>query len=241
MKAVILCGGRGTRLGEQGKSIPKALVEIGGRPVLWHLLNLYAHQGVNEFILCLGYLGEEIRQYFSSRNNNCRDNWKITPVDTGLDTNTGGRLKLVENHLRDEKSFHVTYGDGLADIDIQALTSFHTKHGRLATVTAVRPRSSFGLLQMDSDGVVTDFLEKPLMNDWVNGGFFVFEREVFDYLTEESVLECEPLQQLAKERRIVAYRHPGFWKCLDTYKDRLEFNRMWESGEAGWNLRKQQT
>jgi len=241
MKAVILCGGRGTRLGEQGKSIPKALVEIGGRPVLWHLLNLYAQQGVNEFILCLGYLGEEIRQYFSARDNGCEDNWKITAVDTGLDTNTGGRLKLVENHLRDERSFHVTYGDGLADIDIQALTALHAKHGRLATVTAVRPRSSFGLLQMDGDGLVTDFLEKPLMNDWVNGGFFVFEREIFDYLTEKSVLEGEPLQQLAKERRIVAYRHPGFWKCLDTYKDRLEFNRMWESGEAGWNLRKQQT
>jgi glucose-1-phosphate cytidylyltransferase len=237
MKAVILCGGRGTRLGEQGKSIPKALVEIGGRPVLWHLLNLYAHQGVNEFILCLGYLGEEIRQYFSDQDNE----WKIKAVDTGLDTNTGGRLKLVEKHLRDEKSFHVTYGDGLADIDIQALTAFHTTHGRLATVTAVRPRSSFGLLQMDCDGVVTDFLEKPLMNDWVNGGFFVFERAIFDYLNEESVLECEPLQQLAKERRIVAYRHPGFWKCLDTYKDRLEFNRMWESGEVGWDLRKQQT
>ena len=232
MKAVILCGGRGTRLGEHGKSIPKALVEIGGRPVLWHLLNLYAHQGVDEFILCLGYLGEEIRKYFAAEDNH----WKVTAIDTGLDTNTGGRLKRVENYLAGEDSFHVTYGDGLANVDIKALTAFHTQHGRLATVTAVKPRSSFGLLKINNDGVVTDFLEKPLMTDWVNGGFFMFKRPVFDYLTEESVLECEPLQQLANERQILAYRHPGFWKCLDTYKDRLEFNRMWESGEAGWKL-----
>jgi glucose-1-phosphate cytidylyltransferase len=238
MKAVILCGGRGTRLGEHGKSIPKALVEIGGRPILWHLLNLYAHQGVSEFILCLGYLGEEIRQYFSAPENGQDNDWKVTAVDTGLDTNTGGRLKLVEKYLRDEKSFHVTYGDGLADIDIKALTAFHEKHGRLATVTAVRPRSSFGILQIDADGVVSNFLEKPLMNDWVNGGFFVFDRGIFNYLTDESVLECQPLQQLAKEGQIRAYQHPGFWKCLDTYKDRLEFNRMWESGEARWHLRK---
>ena len=257
MKTVILCGGRGMRLGDHGTSVPKALIEIGGQPILWHLLKLYSHYGLNEFILCLGYLGDAIKRYFLEHHWLATDftlemsragdyqlrqherrgeDWRITFVETGLDTNTGGRLKRVEDHLAGEEEFCVTYGDGLSNIDLRALLEFHRSHGRLGTLTAVHPRSNFGILRLDDESAITDFQEKPEIRDWINGGFFVFNRRVFDYLEANSVLEREPLERLARERQLIAYRHTGFWKCMDTYKDNLEFNELWDEGKAAWKL-----
>jgi glucose-1-phosphate cytidylyltransferase len=233
MKTVILCGGRGTRLGERGVSVPKALIEIGERPVLWHLMKLYAHQGLRDFVLCLGYLGDSIEQYFREHNG---EDWRITFAQTGLDTNTGGRVKRVQHHIGSDDLFCVTYGDGLADMDLSALLAFHRRHGKLATLTAVHPRSSFGILKLDDRNAVTEFEEKPVMKEWINGGFFVFNRAVFDYLDEDCVLEREPLERLARERQLIAYPHTGFWKCMDTYKDNVELNQLWEAGQADWKV-----
>jgi glucose-1-phosphate cytidylyltransferase len=256
MKTVILCGGRGTRLGEHGASVPKALIDIGGQPVLWHIINLYAHFGLDKFILSLGHLGEEIKRYFDSNRATYKDfTLEMTPtdhrsskdregseersiefVDTGLDTNTGGRIKRIESYLVDDENFCVTYGDGLADIDLHALIDFHRQHGRIATLTAVHPLSNFGLLKVDSVGAVTEFQEKPRMKEWSNGGFFVFHRRVFDYLDENSILERETFERLADERQLMAYSHTGFWKCMDTYKDNVEFNQLWETDLAAWKV-----
>lgn len=255
MKTVILCGGRGTRLGAHGATVPKALIEIGGRPLLWHLLKLYAHHGLNDFILCLGHLGDAIKRYFldqhwldhdftlemnsaaEPRLHGARaEEWRVTLADTGLETNTGGRIKRIAPYLGADETFCVTYGDGLANIDLRALVAFHRAHGRVATLTAVHPQSSFGLLQLDEAGAVTEFVEKPPLREWINGGFFVFERAVLDYLNEESVLEREPFERLARERQLMAYAHTGFWKCMDTYKDNLELNQLWDAGSAQWRL-----
>jgi len=234
MKVVILCGGRGSRLGEHGAQVPKALMEIGDQPVLWHLLKIYEHYGLNDFILCLGHLGEEIRRYF--RQGKSTERWRLTLADTGLDTNTGGRILRVREHLRDEEDFCVTYGDGLADINLRALVDFHRSHGRIATLTAVQPRSPFGLLQLNGQGAVTAFVEKPVLKEWINGGFFVFHRRVFDYLTDDPVLEQAPLETLARQGQLMAYHHTGFWRCLDTYKDSVELNELWEAGAAAWKI-----
>lgn len=231
MKTVILCGGRGTRLGEHGKSVPKALIQIGGRPILWHLLSIYSHYGVNDFVLCLGFLGNEIRDYFSQNSNG----WNINFVDTGQDTNTGGRLKQVESHLVAEDIFCVTYGDGLADIDIAELVKFHRSHGKIATVSAVHPYSNFGLMDLGDDGAVERFREKPKLKEWINGGFFVFDRRIFDYLDDDCTLEREPFEQLSRLGEMMAYRHEGFWKCMDTFKDSLEFEQLWRDG-ATWKV-----
>ena len=229
MKTVILCGGRGTRLGEHGKSVPKALVRIGEEPIIWHLLQLYSRFGLDDFVICLGFLAAEIKGYFA--NSPLASN--VSLVETGLDTNTGGRIKKVEQYLRDEERFCVTYGDGLADVDLAKLLDFHRDHGRIATLTAVHPVSNFGLLDVGDDGRVENFREKPVLKEWVNGGFFVFERAIFDYLDDDSILEGEPLMRLADEGELMAYRHDGFWKCMDTYKDSLEFNELWKKG-APW-------
>jgi glucose-1-phosphate cytidylyltransferase len=234
MKTVILCGGRGTRLGKHGESIPKALVGIGGRPILWHLLNLYKTQGINDFYLCLGHLGDEIRKYFSE--NDAAQEFNVTFVDTGLDTNTGGRIKKVENLVRDDDSFCVTYGDGLADIDLKSLIAFHRTHGRIGTLSAIHPRSPFGLIDIDDQASVLEFHEKPRSDEWINGGFFVFRPEMFDHLDENSVLEREPLENLSAAKELKAYKHNGFWKCMDTYKDNLEFNQLWDAGKAAWKV-----
>ncbi|MFN0088622.1 MAG: glucose-1-phosphate cytidylyltransferase [Blastocatellia bacterium] len=255
MKTMILCGGRGTRLGEHGASVPKALIEIGGRPVLWHLMKLYSHHGLQDFTLCLGYLGDSIKRYFlehpwldndftletsasgdhqMQRHQTRGENWRITFADTGLDTNTGGRVARAAQYLDGEDLFCVTYGDGLASIDLRALIEFHRVHGRLATLTAVHPRSNFGIIKLDEEHAVTEFDEKPVMKEWINGGFFVFDRRVLDYLDDDCVLEREPLERLASERQLIAYRHTGFWKCMDTYKDNVEFNQLWEAGQAPW-------
>lgn len=242
MKTVILCGGRGTRLGGHGETMPKALIEIGGRPILWHLLKIYTHYGLNDFVLCLGYLGENIKGYFDQFRNdeNSFDlgdgqSCKIEFVDTGLDTNTGGRVKLAEKYI-DSGTFCVTYGDGLSDINIRELIDFHTSHGKLATLTAVHPHSNFGIMKVDerSDAVV-EFQEKPRLKEWINGGFFVFDRQVFEYIDDNAVLEREPLEKLAGERELIAYKHLSFWKCMDTLKDNMEFNEVWRSS-ADWKV-----
>jgi glucose-1-phosphate cytidylyltransferase len=230
MKTVILCGGRGTRLGEHGTTVPKALITIGGRPILWHLLQIYDHYRLDEIILCLGYLGDSIKQYFRDDHRN------ITFADTGVETNTGGRIRRIEKYLGDDRTFCATYGDGLADIDLRELIRFHQHHGKIATLTAVHPLSNFGFIKIDENNRVTEFEEKPLIKDWVNGGFFVFERRIFDYLDDNCVLEHEPMERLARDGELVAYRHTGFWKCMDTYKDNIEFNQLWDEGKAGWKV-----
>jgi glucose-1-phosphate cytidylyltransferase len=226
MKTVILCGGRGTRLGEHGRSVPKALIKIGGKPIIWHLLSTYAHYGISDFVLCLGYLGDEIRNYFEGTDSG----WTMQFANTGLDTNTGGRLKKVQDSLDDNDVFCVTYGDGLADVDITRLTAFHRSHGKIATITAVHPYSSFGLIDLGEDYSVLRFREKPLLKEWINGGFFVFDRRIFEYLDEDSTLEREPFEELSRKGEMMAYRHDGFWKCMDTFKDSLEFEQLWNDG-----------
>lgn len=256
MKVVILCGGKGTRLREATEEIPKPLVEIGGRPILWHVLKHYVHFGFRDFVLCLGYKGVKIKEYFlesnswrqsdfalSLGNNGAKikslatntQRWNIAFIDTGLDTKTGGRIKRVEPYVKGDL-FMATYADGLADIDINALLEFHRRHGRIATVTAVRPASQFGIMQVEGDGRVAEFMEKPRLNDWVNGGFFVFDRRFFSYLQEDAVLEREPFEQLAIEGEIMAYRHEGYWACMDTYKDTATLNGLWSSRPAPWEM-----
>ncbi|MFZ1699429.1 MAG: sugar phosphate nucleotidyltransferase [Pyrinomonadaceae bacterium] len=232
MKAVILCGGRGTRLGEHGRSVPKALIKIGGKPIIWHLMSLYAHYGIKDFVLCLGFLGDDIREYFTE---NPVSDWNISAVDTGIDTNTGGRLIRAAEHLDGEQTFCVTYGDGLADVDIGELVRFHREHGKRATVTAVHPYSNFGLMDVGQDGLITGFHEKPLLKEWVNGGFFVFEQEVLSSIGENDILERAPFEELSGRGEMIAYRHTGFWKCMDTFKDNLEFEQLWKDG-AVWKV-----
>ena len=255
MKTVILCGGRGTRLGAHGTTLPKALIEIGDKPVIWHLLKIYSHYGFDDFILCLGFLGNEIKRFFVEQNwlntdftlekhsnlpllktVESLENWRVTFAETGLETNTGGRLKKIEKYLDGEEMFFVTYGDGLANVNLEKLVEFHKSHGRVATLTSVHPNSNFGLIKVDEDGLVTEFQEKPVMREWINGGFFVFNRRIFDYLDENSVLEREPLERLAREKELVAFPHAGFWKCVDTFKDNLEFNQLWTEGKADWKV-----
>jgi glucose-1-phosphate cytidylyltransferase len=231
MKAVILCGGRGTRLGEHGRSVPKALIQIGGKPIIWHLLSIFSHYGVNNFVLCLGYLGDEIRGYFDDLDHN----WSVTCVDTGLDTNTGGRLKRVQPNLAGESDFFVTYGDGLSDVNIANLLRFHKEHGKTATITTVHPFSNFGLVDVADDGRVLRFREKPLLKEWINGGFFVFDQRIFEVLGDDSVLEREPFERLTGRGEMLAFRHEGFWKCMDTFKDNLEFEEIWQRS-APWKV-----
>jgi glucose-1-phosphate cytidylyltransferase len=231
VETVILCGGKGTRLRELTQAMPKVLVEIGGKPILWHIMKTYAHQGFSDFVLALGHLGDEVRRQFQDTG----ERWSVDAVDTGLDTQTGGRIARLADHVRGG-SFFATYGDGVSDIDLNALLRFHHQHGRVATVTVVRPRLQFGLVEIGAQGEVRDFTEKPMFDGWINGGFFVFDRRVFDYLDPESILEREPMRRLAADGQLMAYRHEGFWACMDTYKDSIELNNVWASGEAPWNL-----
>lgn len=230
MKAVILCGGRGTRLGDRGISVPKALMPIGGKPVIWHILSLYASFGITDFVLCTGYLGETIKRWFDENQTD----WNVSIVDTGLDTNTGGRLLCAKDMIGDG-AFCATYGDGLADVNISDLLAYHDEHRKVATLTAVHPRSNFGIMNVGDDGNVEGFIEKPLMDDWVNGGFFVFDRRIFDYLEADSTLEREPFEKLCEDGEMRAFFHDGFWKCMDTHKDNLEFEELWKSG-APWRI-----
>jgi len=229
---VILCGGRGTRLRERTESVPKALVEIGGRPILWHVIQIYAAQGFERFLLATGYMGEAVEEFAAS------ERWpggvKVECVDTGLDAPTGGRVAALADRLAD-KPFCVTYADGVADVDLEALLDFHAEGGRLATVTVVRPDLQWGVAELSGDAV-TGFVEKPRSEHWINGGFLCFEPGIFDYLGPESVLEREPLSRLAGDGQLRAYRHDGFWDCMDTYKDAVVLNDLWAAGRAPWRI-----
>jgi len=227
----ILCGGRGTRLREQTESMPKALVEIGGRPILWHVIRIYASQGFREFVLLTGYLGEQIEAFVAAAE--LGDGVEVRCVATGEDTPTGGRVKRAAAALGGA-SFHLTYADGVADIDLAALGRAHTESGRLATVTVVRPELQFGIARLAGDGAVSGFEEKPRSEHWVNGGFFCLEPGALDYLSDESVLEREPLAGLASDGQLTAYRHEGFWDCMDTYKDAVLLNDLWREERAPW-------
>ncbi len=229
---VILCGGRGTRLNERTAEIPKPLVEIGGRPILWHVLQLYLHHGFRRFVLCLGYKGEAIEQFVNEAQ--WGSDVEIACMNTGLETPTGGRVSAVKESLG-ETTFGVTYADGLADIDLAALLRFHQSHGSSATVTAVRPSLPFGVMEL-GDTKVEAFVEKPQSEHWINGGFFWFEPQTLERLGPGSVLEREPLESLSDDGELVAYRHEGFWECMDTYKDAVLLNDLWSGGAAPWKV-----
>ncbi len=230
MKVIILAGGFGTRLGEVTNTIPKPMVEIGGKPIIVHIMELYAAYGHTDFLIALGYKAEVIRKYFSEN----KFNWNINMVDTGLDTMTGGRSKIVSKHVGNETCF-LTYGDGLSDINIDKLLKFHKNHKKLATVSAVRPSARFGELDLDGDRVLS-FEEKPqLQKGWINGGFFVLEPGFFNYIEGIKImLEREPLEQASKDSQLFAYRHEGFWQCMDTRRDHELLETLWLEGNPPW-------
>ena len=230
---VILCGGRGTRLQERTSSIPKPMVEIGGRPIVWHVIQIYLAQGFRRFLLLTGYRGEQIADFVASQQ------WPsgaaIECLDTGLDTPTGGRVHLARAALRDDE-FCLTYADGVADVDLGALLEFHAAHDAAATMTVVRPELQFGVARLDRDGSISGFDEKPRSEHWINGGFFCMRPAVFEHLAVDSVLEREPLRQLAAAGALRGFRHDGFWECMDTYKDAVVLNDLWNGGRAPWKL-----
>lgn len=254
MKAVILCGGKGTRLREETEFKPKPLVEIGGMPILWHIMKIYSHYGVKDFILCLGYKGHLIKRFFLDmdiynrditintrtkeieyNDKDIYDDWNITFAETGGDTGTGARVKQIKRYI-DEDDFFLTYGDGVADVDINHLYKFHRKHGKIGTVTAVRPMTRFGVLSI-TNGLVVDFAKRDIMHgNRIDGGFFVFKKGIFDYLTDEKdlMLEDKPLKQLAKDNQFVAYRYDGFWQCMDIPQHVDMLNEIWNRNEASW-------
>lgn len=256
-KVVILCGGRGTRLREETEFIPKPLVKIGNMPILWHIMKIYSHFGFNDFILCLGYKGELIKQFFidfswmtndftlnlSSDNKNItyhtggKFDWNITFAGTGQATETGGRIKKIERYINDDY-FLVTYGDGLADVDVIKLINKHKEKNKIATLTASHPVSKFGTLEFDDNHNITYFREKPLTKDWISSGFFVFNKKIFDYLDEsdDCILEKKPFETLTKERQISIYQHHGFFMGMDTYKDMNTLNEHWKSGKVPWKI-----
>ena len=252
MKTIILAGGLGTRLQEETTLKPKPMVEIGGRPMLWHVMNIYARQGLKEFVVALGYKGEVVKNYFLSYHylrstlsidlgtgnvevrHGEREDWLVHLVDTGPSTETGGRLKRLASWLGEE-TFMMTYGDGVSDIDLSALLAFHKGHGKLATLTAVRPPARFGALNMDGH-FISRFAEKPQAGEgWISGGFFVLEPKVLDYIEGDAMIwERQPMERLAAEGQLVAYRHDGFWQCMDTLRDVKYLDSLWESGQAPW-------
>jgi glucose-1-phosphate cytidylyltransferase len=229
----ILCGGRGTRLQEHTQSIPKPLVEIGGRPILWHVMQIYLAQGFRQFVLLTGYKAEMIEAFAAATS--WPDDTHVRCLDTGLETPTGGRLRKAADAVSLER-FCATYADGVADIDLHALLREHSDHRVRATMTVVRPELQFGIAELNGDGVVRGFVEKPRSDHWINGGFFCFEPSIFDVLEEDSILEREPLAQLARTGDLRAFRHEGFWDCMDTYKDAVLLNDLWSSGSAPWKL-----
>jgi glucose-1-phosphate cytidylyltransferase len=255
MKAVILCGGLGTRLREETEFRPKPMVPVGGMPILWHIMKIYSHYGVKDFVLCLGYKGGMIKQFFLEQELSGKDftinlktgkkdilagngieDWNVTLADTGPNTMTGGRVKRIQKYVSDDE-FFLTYGDGVANVDIDLLLSQHRMEGKIGTLTGVNMPSRFGMIKT-SGSLITAFVEKPMLDDYINGGFFVFKKDVFDYLEDDEtcILETEPLSTLAKERQMAMYRHHGFWHCMDTYRDFTELNKIWDSGKVPWKV-----
>ena len=252
MKVLLLAGGFGTRLSEETDIRPKPMAEIGGKPIIWHIMKGYSHFGFNEFVILLGYKGYYIKEYFANYflhqsdvtidlsnndiqvHNNTSEPWKVTLLETGLDTMTGGRIKRAKKFIGDEP-FLLTYGDGVADINLDNLIKFHKSHGKLITMTAVQPEGRFGALETEGDKVVS-FLEKPKGDgSWINGGFFVCEPKVLDFIAgDQTVFEQEPLQDLSSKGQLYKYQHNGFWKCMDTLRDKKTLNEMWEKGKAQW-------
>ncbi len=255
MKAVILAGGYGTRLSEETELKPKPMVEIGERPILWHIMKTYAHHGIDEFIICLGYKGYAIKEYFANYylhvsdvtfdlkdnsmdvHHNSAEPWKVTLVDTGTDTMTGGRLKHVAKYLNPNEDFCFTYGDGVADVDIKELINFHKSHGQLATMTAVQPPGRFGAIELDGSRI-NRFKEKPDGDgQWVNGGYFVLSSKVLDYIDgPECVWEREPMENLAKDNQMMAHFHKGFWHPMDTLWDKRYLEKLWDKNKAPWKV-----
>jgi glucose-1-phosphate cytidylyltransferase len=256
MKVVILCGGLGTRLREETEFRPKPLVDVGGRPILWHIMKIYGAAGLRQFVLCLGYKGEMIKEYFlnyEAMNNDFtvalgtkhqiryhgghqEQDFEVTLADTGAETQTGGRLHRAERYVEGD-TFLMTYGDGLADVDVTKLLAFHRAHGKLATVTTVRPFSRFGMVDLADGDRVRRFGEKPQIAEWANAGYFVFDRRVFDYLGDDDcVLEKEPLEKLALDGELHAFRHDGFFYAMDTYREYKHLNELWASGQAPWKV-----
>jgi glucose-1-phosphate cytidylyltransferase len=257
MQVVILCGGQGTRIRDVADDIPKPMIRIGGRPILWHIMRGFAHHGFSEFILCLGYKSGIIKRYFLDYHLNgvdftvalggggetqvhgpgVQENWRVTMAETGQAAMTGARVKRIEKYISGD-SFMLTYGDGVADVDITNLVRFHRQHGCVGTVTAVRPQGRFGEMELEGTKV-TEFNEKPFTSrGWINGGFFVFNREIFDYLDDDEglVFEQSPLVHLTRDRQLVAYMHHGFWQPMDTFRDYKYLNTLWDEGQANWNV-----
>lgn len=255
MKVVILAGGLGTRLSEETDIKPKPMVEIGGKPILWHIMKIYSHYGYNEFIVCCGYKGHVIKEYFADfflhhsdvtfelKNNKMKvlstavENWKITLVDTGKDSMTGGRIKRIQKYVGNSP-FMLTYGDGVSNINIKKLVEFHKKSKKMVTVTAVQPESRFGVLDMNDKNEVRSFMEKPKgESGWINGGFFVCQPEIFKYIKgDETTWEREPLEMIAKDKQLCAFKHDGFWKPMDSLKDKQDLNKYWDTGKADWKI-----
>lgn len=255
MKAVILAGGLGTRISEETTVRPKPMVEIGGRPILWHILKIYSQHGINDFVICLGYKGYIIKEFFANYflhtadvtfhmqenrmevHENTTEPWRVTLVDTGESTMTGGRLKRIAPYVAGEESFCMTYGDGVANVDVTALTAFHKQHGKLATLTAVQPGQRYGVLERDGD-TVTAFREKSEADGaWINGGFFVLSPKVLDRIEGDATLwEREPMEGLAAEGNMKAFEHTGFWQAMDTLRDKQQLEALWAGGKAPWKI-----
>jgi glucose-1-phosphate cytidylyltransferase len=257
MKVVIFAGGLGTRISEETETRPKPMVEIGGKPILWHIMKIYSHFGFNDFIICLGYKGFLIKEYFMQyylHNSDITielgsnkldvhytsaESFRVTLVDTGVATKTAGRLKRIQRYIGDE-DFMLTYGDGVSDIDLNKLLAFHNHHGKIATLTAVQPEARFGGMDLDDNGIVKNFKEKPKEdNKWINGGFFVLKPEIFKYIDEkadETMWEDAPMENLAKNKQLAAYKHQGFWKCMDAMRDKIELENLWQTDQAKWKI-----
>lgn len=255
MKVLILAGGYGTRLSEETVIRPKPMLEIGDQPVLWHIMKGYSHYGLNEFVILLGYKGYVIKEYFVNYflhqsdvtidlstnqlevHSNASEPWKVTLLDTGKNSMTGGRILCAKSFVNNE-TFMLTYGDGVSDVNFDELLRFHKSHGKMVTATTVQPEGRYGSVDSNEEGRIQRFLEKPEGDGaWINGGFFVCEPEIFDYLEDDkTVFEREPLENLASDEELYAYRHTGFWKCMDTLRDKSQLNRLWETGQAKWKI-----
>lgn len=256
MKAVLLAGGFGTRISEESKLKPKPMIEIGGMPILWHIMKMYSKFGVNEFIICAGYKQHIIKEWFADYflhtsditfdftqddkiivHNKRAEQWKVTVVDTGLNTMTGGRLKRIKNYLDDEP-FFMTYGDGVADVDIDKLRAFHDSHGKLATMTAIRPNSRFGVLDLSDNNEVKAFREKSDADSgWINAGFMVLSPKILDYIKDDTIMfEREPMEKLAQDGQLMCYKHDGFWQCMDTLRDKEKLEDLWDKNKAPWKV-----